>query len=413
MKAESNISKIDEIRKLFPILREKVNGHKLVYFDNAATTQKPDMVIRVLDDYYRTYNSNIHRGIHNLAEKATAKFEETREATREFINAQETEQIIFTTGTTDSINLVASSWGRANLKQDDEVIISVMEHHSNIVPWQLICEEKGAKLQVIPVDEHGDLIIEAFEQLLSKKTKLVSIAHISNALGVINPVKEIIEKAHDVGAIVMLDGAQAAAHINIDVQNLDCDFYAFSGHKVYGPTGTGILYGKRDLLESMPPYRSGGEMISEVRLDKTTFNELPYKFEAGTPNIAGFIALKQALEFANKIKSGELATKHEEMLLQYGTRALNKIPGLKIIGDSKNKIAVISFVIKGLHHYDLGLMLDSKGIALRTGHHCAQPLMKHFDIDGTTRASFTIYNTFEEIDYFVKQLSNLVNKWKK
>ncbi len=413
MKAESNISKIDEIRKLFPILREKINGHKLIYFDNAATTQKPDMVIRVLDDYYRTYNSNIHRGIHYLAEKATAKFEETREATREFINAQETEQIIFTTGTTDSINLVASSWGRANLKQDDEVIISVMEHHSNIVPWQLICEEKGAKLQVIPVDEHGDLIIEAFEQLLSKKTKLVSIAHISNALGVINPVKEIIEKAHDVGAIVMLDGAQAAAHINIDVQNLDCDFYAFSGHKVYGPTGTGILYGKRDLLESMPPYRSGGEMISEVRLDKTTFNELPYKFEAGTPNIAGFIALKQALEFVDKIKSGELATKHEEMLLQYGTRALNKIPGLKIVGDSKNKIAVISFVIKGLHHYDLGLMLDTRGVALRTGHHCAQPLMKHFDIDGTTRASFAIYNTFEEIDYFVKQLSNLVNKWKK
>ncbi len=413
MKPGSNISKIDDIRKLFPILKEKINGHQLVYFDNAATTQKPNMVIKVLADYYSTYNSNIHRGIHNLAEKATAKFEETREAARAFINAQETEQIIFTSGTTDSINLVASSWGRANLKQDDEVIISAMEHHSNIVPWQLICEEKGAKLQIIPVDNRGDLIIEEFEQLLNKRTKLISIAHISNALGTINPVKEIIDKAHDAGAIVMLDGAQAAAHVNIDIQNLDCDFYAFSGHKAYGPTGTGILYGKRDLLESMPPYRSGGEMISEVRFEKTTFNELPYKFEAGTPNIAGFIALKEAFEFVSTIKSSELATKHEEMLLQYGTRALNEIPGLKIVGNSKNKISVISFVIKGLHHYDLGLMLDTRGIALRTGHHCAQPLMKHFGIEGTIRASFAIYNTFDEIDYFVKQLSNIVNKWKK
>lgn len=413
MKQESSTSNIDDIRKLFPILEERVNGNQLVYFDNAATTQKPTTVIRVLADYYNTYNANIHRGIHSLAEKATAKFEETREAIRAFINAHETEQIIFTSGTTDSINLVASSWGRANLRQDDEVIISAMEHHSNIVPWQLICEEKGAKLQVIPIDDNGDLIIEEFEQLLSKKTKLVSIAHISNALGTINPVKEIIERAHNAGAIVLLDGAQAAAHVNIDVCDLDCDFYAFSGHKIYGPTGTGILYGKRDLLESMPPYRSGGEMINEVSFDKTTFNELPYKFEAGTPNIAGFIALKESLTFINTIKSDNLATKHEEMLLQYGTMILSKIPGLRIIGDSTNKIAVISFVIEDLHHYDLGLMLDAKGIALRTGHHCAQPLMDHFGIDGTTRASFAIYNTIEEIDYFGKQLSTLVNKWKK
>lgn len=405
--------KTDDIRAQFPVLGEKVNGHNLIYFDNAATMQKPDRVIGVLADYYRSFNANIHRGIHSLAEKATAAFEETREAVRAFINAPHTNQIVFTSGTTDSINLVAASWGRANLNQGDEVILSELEHHSNIVPWQMICKEKGARLQIIPVNERGELKMEAFDELLNNKTKLVSVTHISNALGTINPVKEIVEKAHDAGALVMVDGAQAAAHISIDVQKLDCDFYAFSGHKVYGPTGTGILYGKLALLEDMPPYRGGGEMIQEVRFEKTTFNDLPYKFEAGTPNIAGFIALREALAFATSLKANNTASQYENQLLLHATKIMHQIPGLRIVGEATNKIAIISFVVEGIHHYDLGLMLDARGIALRTGHHCTQPLMHHFGIDGTARASFAVYNTIEEINTFAEQLSNLVKRWKK
>ncbi len=404
---------IGDIRKRFPVLEQKVNGYDLIYFDNAATTQKPVKVLRALNDYYSTYNANIHRGIHTLAEKATAAFEDTRETVRDFINARETEEIIFTSGTTDSINLVASSWGRANLQPGDEVILSEMEHHSNIVPWQMICEEKEAKLRIIGINEDGELEMDHYRQLLNEKTRLVSIAHVSNSLGTINPVKEIIAEAHNTGALVMLDGAQAAAHSDIDVQDLDCDFYAFSGHKVYGPTGTGVLYGKRSLLESMPPYRGGGEMIREVRFEKTTFNDLPYKFEAGTPNIAGFIAFNEALEFINALRANEPVGKYEELLLQHATGLLQEIPGLKIIGKAKNKIAVISFIVKNIHHYDLGLMLDAKGIAVRTGHHCSQPLMDHFGIDGTSRVSFAVYNTTEEINVFAEQLSNLIHKWKR
>ncbi len=403
-----------EIRKHFPVLEQKVNGRDLIYFDNAATTQKPEQVMRALNDYYSTYNANIHRGVHSLAEKATSAFEETRETIRKFINAKETEEIIFTSGTTDSINLVASSWGRANLKRDDEVIISEMEHHSNIVPWQLVCEEKEAKLRIIRINESGELDMNHYRQLLNEKTRLVSVAHISNSLGTINPVKEIIAEAHRTKALVMLDGAQAAAHENIDVQYLDCDFYAFSGHKVYGPTGTGILYGKRPILEHMPPYRGGGEMIREVSFDRTTYNDLPYKFEAGTPHIAGFIALKEAILFVNSLKANDdLVLKHEKKLLEHATDLLQALPDLKIIGTSENKIAVISFIIKDIHHYDLGLMLDAKGIAVRTGHHCTQPLMDHYGIEGTSRASFAVYNTIEEINIFAEHLSNLIHKWKR
>ena len=404
---------IGNIRDLFPVLAQKVNGHDLIYLDNAATTQKPEKVIRALDEYYRTFNANIHRGVHSLAERATAAFEETRETARKFINARSADEIIFTSGTTDSINLVAAAWGRTHLKRGDEVILSVMEHHSNIVPWQLVCQEKGAVLRVIPIDPRGELEMDPYMQLLNEKTKLVSIAHVSNALGTINPVKKMIDLAHEAGALVMVDGAQAAPHLDIDVQDLDCDFYAFSGHKVYGPTGTGILYGKKTLLEEMPPYRSGGEMIEEVRFDKTTFNVLPYKFEAGTPNIAGFIALKEALEFAGRLKKDKTASEHENDLLRFATKTLKEIPGLEIVGEAENKIAVISFTVKNIHHYDLGLMLDAKGIAVRTGHHCTQPLMDRLGIEGTTRASFAVYNTYEEITTFAQELSNLIHKWKR
>ena len=388
---------IEKIRAQFPVLHQKVNGKPLIYFDNAATNQKPKQVIDALVDYYQGYNANIHRGIHTLAEKATKAFEETRQVMQQFINAKSAEEVIFTRGVTESINLVASSYGRTFLKEGDEVIISGLEHHSNIVPWQIVSDEKKAKLKVIPVTEVGEIDIDAYRKLLSSKTKIVAVNHASNSLGTINPIKEIIRLAHEAGAVVLIDGAQAAAHLEIDVQELDCDFYCISSHKMYGPTGTGILYGKKNLLEKMPPYMGGGEMIKEVTFAKTTYNDLPYKFEAGTPNIADVVALKEAVNFINSIGKDQIA-EYENELLAYTVEKLSGIPSVKLIGTAKQKLAVQSFVIEGIHHFDIGQMLDTRGIAVRTGHHCTQPLMDSFGIEGTVRASFSIYNTKEEID---------------
>jgi cysteine desulfurase/selenocysteine lyase len=399
----TNFPDIASIRKDFPILNEVINGKQLVYFDNAATTQKPSAVLDALSGYYEHYNANIHRGIHHLAEKATAAFEDSRKRLQAFINAPSSEQVIFTYGTTDSINLVTQTYGRKFLKEGDEIIISTMEHHSNIVPWQMLCEEKGCILKVIPINEEGELLMDEYEKMLSEKTKFVSIVHVSNSLGTINPVAEIIEKAHKVGAKVLLDGAQASSHLTIDVQALDVDFYAFSLHKIYGPTGMGILYGKKELLEAMPPYRGGGEMIKEVTFEKTTYNELPYKFEAGTPNIADVIAAKYAIDYVDNLGKPNIA-KHENDLLLYATDAVRDIPGLRIIGQAKEKVSVLSFVIDGMHHQDIAVILDNQGIAVRTGHHCTQPLMNRLGILGTTRASFAVYNTIEEIDGLIKGL---------
>ncbi|UTA69984.1 cysteine desulfurase [Emticicia sp. 21SJ11W-3] len=397
---------IQKIRADFPILDEQVNGKDLVYFDNAATTQKPLPVLNALANYYGHYNANIHRGIHNLAEKATAAFEESRKAIQKFLNARLTEEVIFTYGTTDGINLVAQTYGRAFLKAGDEIIISTMEHHSNIVPWQMLCEQNGCILKVIPINDNGELIMEEYDKLLSEKTRFVSVVHVSNALGTINPVKQIIEKAHQVGAKVLIDGAQATSHITIDVQDLDADFYVFSAHKIYGPTGMGALYGKKDILDAMPPYRGGGEMIKEVTFEKTTYNELPYKFEAGTPNIADVIAVKYALDYVNALGKENIAA-YENELLAYATEQLSQIEGLRIIGQAKEKVSVISFVIDGVHPQDIGVILDQQGIAVRTGHHCTQPLMKRLGIPGTSRASFAVYNTKDEIDKLVKGIEKV------
>jgi cysteine desulfurase / selenocysteine lyase len=395
------------VRKHFPALNREVKGKPLVYFDNAATTQKPQAVIDALVDYYSNYNANIHRGIHTLAEEATAAFEATRDAAQQFINSQTREQIIFTGGTTEGINLVAQTWGRQNIKAGDEIIVSNMEHHSNIVPWYLVAQEKGAVLKVIPIDENGELIMEEFEKLLTERTKFVSVVHVSNALGTINPVKTIIEKAHAIGAVVLVDGAQSTVHLDVDVQDLDTDFFVFSSHKVYGPTGVGVLYGKKHLLESMPPYQGGGEMIKEVYFDNVTYNDLPYKYEAGTPNIADTVAFKAALDFTKEIGK-EAIRAHENELLHYATEQLEQIDGLRIIGKAKNKISVISFVIEKVHPQDLGILLDNRGIAVRTGHHCAQPLMDCYRIPGTTRASFAMYNTKGEIDALIAGLHKAV-----
>ncbi len=407
--AEAILPSIDitAIRKQFPILNRTVKGKALVYLDNAATTQKPQVVIDALVNYYSNYNANIHRGIHTLAEEATAAFESTRDAVQQFIHASAREEIIFTRGTTESINLVAYTWGRKNIKAGEEIVISAMEHHSNIVPWQILCEEKGAILRVVPVNDEGELLMDEYEQLLNSKTKLVSIVHVSNALGTINPVKQIIETAHKFGAVVLIDGAQSTVHLDIDVQEMDCDFFAFSAHKLYGPTGVGILYGKKLLLEAMPVFLGGGEMIKEVSFTKTTYNELPYKYEAGTPNIADVVAFKAALEFINKNGKENIAA-HEHELLVYATEQLQKIPGLTIIGRAKQKASVVSFVIDKIHPQDIGILLDNKGIAVRTGHHCAQPLMECYNIPGTIRASFAIYNTIDEIDVFIEALSKAI-----
>jgi cysteine desulfurases, SufS subfamily len=388
------------IREQFPVLNREVKGHRLVYFDNAATTQKPQEVIDALVNYYTTYNANIHRGIHTLAEEATAAYEATRDAMKEFINASGREEILFTSGTTDSINTVAFTYGRQNVQEGDEIIISAMEHHSNIVPWQVLCEEKKAKLKVIPINNKGELLFEEFEKLVSSKTKIVSVMYVSNAMGVINPVREIIKKAHEVGAVVLVDAAQAMAHLDIDVQELDCDFLALSAHKMYGPTGIGVLYGKKELLNRMPVFRGGGEMIKEVTFEKTTYNDLPYKYEAGTPNIADTIAFKPAIDFVNRVGKKAMHA-HEQVLLDYATEKLRAIKGVHIVGDSTNKISVLSFVVDNIHPQDLGILLDNRGIAVRTGHHCCQPLMDRFRIPGTTRASFAVYNTLEEIDLLV------------
>ncbi len=395
------------IRQHFPVLNRQVKGKPLVYFDNAATTQKPQVVIDALVNYYTGYNANIHRGIHTLAEEATAAFEATRDTVQQFINAASREQIIFTKGTSEGINLVAQTWGRQNIKAGDEIIISSMEHHSNIVPWYILCQEKGAVLKFIPINEDGELLVDEFEKLLSNKTRVVSIAHVSNALGTINPVKKIIAEAHKAGAVVLIDGAQSSVHLDIDVQDMDADFFAFSSHKLYGPTGVGVLYGKKHLLENMPVYQGGGEMIKEVYFDKIIYNDLPYKFEAGTPNIADTIAFKAALDFTKAIGK-EKIRRHENELLSYATSNLEQVPGLKIIGRAKQKISVISFVIDKIHPQDIGILLDNRGVAVRTGHHCAQPLMDCYRIPGTTRASFALYNTKEEIDALLTGLHKAI-----
>ena len=397
------------IRKQFPVLDQSVNGNPLIYFDNAATTQKPLAVISEIGRYYTEDNANIHRGIHTLAERATAAYENTRKSIAQFINANESEEIIFTKGTTDSINLVAHSLGGSVLKPGDEVLISCMEHHSNIVPWQLICEKTKAVLKIIPINDKGELIFEEFLNLLSERTKIVSVVHISNTLGTINPVKEVIAAAHKWGAKVLVDGAQATPHNKIDVKSLNCDFYAFSGHKMYGPTGVGVLYGKRSLLEAIPPYQGGGEMIKEVSFTQTTYNEIPFKFEAGTPNIAGVTGLNKAIEFIQSIGLDQISH-HENMLLLRATTQLSEIEGFQPMGTASEKASVISFNVEGVHPFDLGVLLDAKGIAIRTGHHCTQPLMDRFKVEGTVRASFAIYNTFEEVDQFVSALSNLIKK---
>lgn len=399
---------IQKIREEFPVLNQTVNGRDLVYFDNAATSQKPRNVIQALTDYYQSYNANIHRGIHTLAEKATKAYEDSREAVRGFINAPGVEEIIFVRGVTEGINLVASSYGRAFIGAGDEVVISGLEHHSNIVPWQMLCEEKKAVLRVIPVSDEGELMIEAFEGLLSDRTRLVAVNHASNSLGTINPVKEIVRLAHRRGAVVLVDGAQAGAHLDIDVTDLDCDFYCLSAHKMYGPTGAGILYGRKALLESMPPYQGGGEMIKEVTFEKTTYNELPYKFEAGTPNIADVIAFRSAMEFILACGRENIRA-HEQSLLQYATRKLGSLPSVRLIGTATEKVSVLAFVVEGIHHFDIGQMLDSRGIAVRTGHHCTQPLMDRYGIEGTVRASFAVYNTKEEIDQLVEGLGRIIN----
>lgn len=406
IKNKSGIIIEDRVREYFPILHQEVNGKPLAYFDNAATTQKPIQVIEALRKYYEVDNSNIHRGAHTLASRSTDYFEHTRHLVREFINAPSAEEVIITKGTTESINLVASTFGRVFIEKGDEIIISTLEHHSNIVPWQLLCEEKGAILKIIPIHDNGTLDIEAYQQLLSDRTKLVAVVHASNALGTINPVKEMIAQAHAVGAKFFIDGAQSAAHLDIDVQDLDCDFFAFSAHKVYGPTGVGFLYGKRELLASMPPYQGGGEMIKEVSFKKTTFNEIPYKFEAGTPNIGDVIAFSEAIKFINDIGKKAIR-KHENRLLKHAAEKCNEIKGFIPIGTADNKVSVLSFGINNIHPFDVGLMLDASGIAVRTGHHCTQPLMGRLNIEGTVRASFAVYNTIEEIDRLIESLTKI------
>lgn len=390
---------LEKIRNDFPILKRKVNGHPLVYFDNAATSQTPQQVINVIVDYYSNYNANIHRGVHTLSQEATDKYEEARKTIQTHFNAEKSYEIIFTSGTTHGINMVANGFASL-LEKDDEIIVSALEHHSNIVPWQMLCEKTGAILKVIPMSQNGELIFEEYEKLLSDKTKMVFVNHVSNALGTVNPIKKIIDAAHAIGAAVLVDGAQAAPHIKADVQELDVDFYVTSAHKICGPTGVGMLYGKEEWLKKLPPYQGGGEMIATVTFEKTTYADLPHKFEAGTPNICGGIAFGAALDYMNAIGFDTIAN-YEHQLLEYATSELLAIEGVKIYGTSKDKTAVISFNIEGIHPYDIGTIIDKLGIAVRTGHHCAQPIMDFYKIPGTVRASFAFYNSFEEIDLFI------------
>ena len=388
---------VERIREDFPVLKQKIHGKPLVYLDNAATAQKPQSVIDAIVKFYEVDCANIHRGVHELSQRSTAKYEETRNKVKRFLHAKSTHEIIFVRGTTEGINLVTQSWGRHNVKAGDEIIIAGLEHHSNIVPWQMLCEENGATLRVIPINDRGELILEEYEKLLGPRTRMVAVGHVSNALGTINPVRRIIEMAHQAGALTLVDGAQATPHMKVDVQALDADFYAFSGHKVVGPTGIGVLYGKAKLLNAMPPYQGGGDMIRTVTFEKTTYNDLPYKFEAGTPDIAGGIGLGAALDYLMNIGMDRIAAYEHELLL-YGTAALEQIPGLRIIGTAREKAAVLSFVIEGIHPHDIGTVLDRQGIAVRTGHHCAQPVMDRYQIPATTRASLAFYNTTGEID---------------
>jgi cysteine desulfurase/selenocysteine lyase len=399
---------VDRVRSDFPILHRTVRGEKpLIYLDNAATTQKPQAVIDRLVRYYMEENSNVHRGVHYLSEVATAAYEEARTTVKRFLNARDEKEIVFTRGTTESINLVSNAWGRRNVGAGDQVLISAIEHHSNIVPWQLLCDEKGARLRVVPVNDDGELILEEYARLLTPRTKIVAFGHASNALGTINPIKRMIAMAHANGSVVLIDGAQGVPHVAVDVQALDCDFYAFSGHKVYAPTGIGVLYGKEALLDAMPPYQGGGDMILSVSFEKTTYNALPYKFEAGTPNIAGVVGLATALDYVSSMGIHNIAA-HEQDLLHYATARLREIDALRLIGTASEKASVISFTLEGVHPHDIGTILDQEGIAIRTGHHCAQPLMMRFNVPATGRASFGMYNTREEADALVAGLKKVI-----
>ena len=388
-------------REDFPILKQTVHGKPLIYLDNAATSQKPASVIDCENRYYATLNANVHRGIHDLSQRATDAFEAAREKVRAFINAADTKEIVFTRGTTEAINLVAQSYGRSRFKAGDEILVTEMEHHSNIVPWQLLCEQTGARLRVAPIDDAGVMRNDKLEALLNPRTRLVAIAHVSNALGTVNPVRGIIELAHAVGAPVLVDGAQAAPHLKVDVSALDCDFYTFSGHKLYGPTGTGVLYGKFALLDAMPPYQGGGDMISRVTFEKTSYNALPFKFEAGTPNIAGTIGLAAAIDYVEAIGLDAIAA-HENDLLDYATRRADELSGLTLIGTARDKASILSFTLEGIHPHEIGTILDHRGIAIRTGHHCAMPVMDHFGVPATARASFALYNTRNEVDALIE-----------
>ena len=394
---------VDRIRTDFPVLDQKVHGKPLVYLDNAATTQKPNSVIEAIERYYYLDNANVHRGVHELSERATDAYEGARETIREFLGAASVKEIIYTSGTTESINLVAYSWARENIRSGDEILITEMEHHSNIVPWQLFCQQTGAILKVAPINDHGELILEEYEKLLNPKTRLVGMVYVSNALGTINPVRQMIRMAQKVGAITLVDAAQAAPHIAIDVKDMDCDFLAMSSHKIYGPTGMGVLYGKQNLLEEMPPFQGGGDMIEFVSFEKTTFNKLPYKFEAGTPHIAGAIGFAAALKYVEEIGLGVISA-HERGILQYATQCILEIPGVHIIGAAALKCGVLSFILDGAHPSDIGTILNYHGVAIRTGHHCAMPVMQHFGIPGTARASLGLYNSREDVDTFIGAL---------
>ena len=399
--AESAMFDVQRVREDFPILRQKVRGKPLVYLDNAATAQKPRSVLDALQHYYAADNANIHRGVHLLSERATQDYEDARSRIKDFLGAADDREIIFVRGATEAINLVAQTYGRKNVREDDEILITAMEHHSNIVPWQMLCEEKGAVLRVAPINDDGELLLDEFEKLLTPRTRIVSVVHVSNSLGTVNPVKRIAEMAHAHGVPVLVDGAQSAPHLPINVRELGCDFFTFSGHKLFGPTGVGVLYGREALLEAMPPYQGGGDMIRTVSFEKTTYNSLPYKFEAGTPHIAGGVGLGAAVDYLQTL-DWEAVSAHEHDLLTYATAALSEIPGLRLIGTARDKASVVSFVLEGIHPHDVGTILDQEGVAIRTGHHCTQPLMDRFGVPATARASFAFYNTREEVDALVR-----------
>lgn len=397
---------VGRLRSDFPILAQQVHGNPLVYLDNAATTQKPNAVIEALDHYYRIDNANIHRGVHTLSERATSAYEGARAKVREFIHAASDKEIVFVRGTTEGVNLIASSWGRANVRSGDEILITALEHHANIVPWQMLCEQVGARLRVAPITDSGELMMEEFERLLSERTRMVAVAQCSNAIGTVTPIEHIIARAHAAGAVVLVDGAQAVAHMPVDVHALDCDFYAFSSHKLYGPTGVGVLYGKEHLLEAMPPYQGGGDMIKTVTFEKTTYNDLPYKFEAGTPHIAGGIGLGAAIDYFNGLDRAAIEA-HERDLLAYATGMLREVPGARVIGTARAKVGILSFALDGVHPHDIGTILDHEGVAIRTGHHCAMPLMQRLRLPATARASFACYNTRDDVDALIRGIQKV------